>query len=787
VNYSLKSISKTLNNDQNKIDLGALPETEIEQVGLLTMERNEQEIRVEEDIVSFEPNVFDPYPDQTPREVLERWRVVTSGNLTDGDVVVLNPAWTLLQDASVQAALATFRYFKSDWEIKVLLNSLPQQYGFLNVCHLPYMPDVADPWTNTYVAMDHNGTILDFSVQQEAIMTGKYLSPWQFWDLGTLASDNTPVTNLDYTKISNCHLSVIDSTVSATVPFQVWARFVNSRATGHCHYGSATPVAIAQSFKPSVPALAGTGRQGPSTSTFWKAAAIVSAVATASHSMTSQGQGGGGTAMESRAVPPASTPSVETASLANRAWGETLSASCVNDSNSLDYRGDSEIEADYGDDSVYHSLLSLVRKGSRMYYNSISTSGVTKLLIDTVNPAVALIAGTTYSTRLEWYSQFFRLWRGSIEYMFYFCSSPFYSSRWLITLEYAGSPASAMDGNILQYEVNVRGSTWVTVSVPYLYPTPWRYTPATDSEDSTLDPKLYLWQMTPPHGNGDQTPTTYVTVWKRAGPDFMLSSQRQMSVVQSLDATVVAEAQSFIPEMWGDPVVFGGGKIAPSYASQNNGIVLEQLLDRYSARTQEAFFNQPLSMAFTGTPAAANFNSQYGNFDLACHNFLFWKGSCKFKGRVVATGDNFGSCYLDGLNGDVSTYSGSGVKIGTNLSDGACVLERDLNPVFSVHVPYVNWTEVEFNANFAYPPIISVGNQAGPIMIGPSDTTQFTELFVASGPDFRLFYEYPPMYRPFWPDQAVLAPPVSQTSSMNEAKAEKLKGKRLRAHHRKRS
>jgi hypothetical protein len=442
--------------------------------------------------------------------------------------------------------------------------------------------------------------------------------------------------------------------------------------------------------------------------------------------------------------------------VSNRVWGQMLDSTDASQS-SLGplYK---TVQGKYGDPDSDHAIIALLRKWSLVYTADIAAATTAAQLIDDVEPYDG-----SFPTRLAWYNQFFRFWRGSIEYMFYFCTSPFYTSRWYIVVVYeAGvtpTASSVGQGNMLWYEVNVRGSTWVNVAVPYLHTTPWNFCrTALDVHTGYQAPSLYIIQMDAPRANGDQTPHTTIVAWIRAGEDFMFSAPRQASITRAVIAEeepLRGSLQSFVNAMGEDPVVIGGGVILPAFEGKCDYSTIGALLRRYSYRNTADFYPWPLGLGVT-----ASENSLLGNFDLLCSNFIFHTGSVRFKGNQFqpTSGSTYAATYMLGT-GDLSAVATAGVPIGRNSDDGLLIMDTTSNGVFVFECPFFSNVEAMANSNFLAPTQYPIEHQA-PGFLGAGTATELNNLFISAGSTFKLFYDVPPILdRDYWPDYATITPP----------------------------
>jgi hypothetical protein len=735
-------------NTQNTVELGALAATEIEQVGLLGMERNEEVLEVEEKLNDVPKQLINPYPDQTPRAIVTRWYLLATRTMTNANTFDLHPVELLLAVPAVKAALSSFRYFRSDWEVKFKFTSVPQQYGLLFLSHMPnYSPTVR---IGTSTILDHNCLVMDFSTQQEIIMTCSYMARHHFWDLQSYYIDiaETQVTNMDLITGVYTDVRRTDTSVSADIKLEMWMRFVNPVTAGHITWSENLPPesveAESQSFCSAAKAMSEAGIISPERS----AAVCGSEMAFAA---ASQFASGAKKAYDSYFTANNTGPSNlgrnQATPTVPRVWGElTHNRPDMVDNLIGNYAESSD--GRYGDDQRYHTISALLAKPSVCWTQIVAVGTTTSQQIDYVSPeGSTAITDGVLGTRTAWMSQFFRMWRGSIGYLFLFASTPFFTGRWLITVDYSLNFDNTTAGDIISHEVNVRGTTWLNLMVPFLSDQPWSQLNEPGAAGSGARyPIIRLQQIEAPRPNGDTAPVTFVYVWKYGGPDLGFSSLKAAAPI-NLDHTVLkAESQSFVNSMAVDPLILGDGLSVPSFVGKADVVNYESILERFSYRSPA--IGPVCAPVSAGT--TANTNSTRGNFDLASSLFMFSSGSVRFRGNIDTGDDDNPAIYLDG--GITTLTAGRGIGAGSCPEQGIVVIDKGLNPVVSFEVPFVSPYEVVIlpgfadgflKGNFQYQAVVWTG----------SVVPTFTKLFVSAGSTFRLYYDYPPIAYSLWPHQ----------------------------------
>lgn len=722
------------------------------------MERNETYVEEIENKIPI--GRVDPFPDQTPTSILTRWRQMETFTFSASTGAYHYPLASLMTVPAIEQALATFRYLRTNWEVKFIVTSMPQQYGVVYFSHQPWLNTTDSLYDPANVVFDHNCVILDISQQNEVIMKCEYISPFNFF---LLRGSNRVSTYQQMSKIwiGTSGVKTTDSTVSSSINLQMWCRMVDPIAAGHVPLAAITETRR----KAKAQSKTGMGALGVAGMTMLGALRNPGSL---SASVMSELASHGASSASVTETEPSSDDMQEGKVVANRIWG-TLLNSKQTQCSKLGFLNESH-DSNYGDDQQEHSFGTLLRKWSFTFGEAVAASNVTPFFIDSAYPT----SGNA-NERLAFYGQFFRLWRGSIDFLFYFVSSPFYTSRWIIALDYRlnGSPPTSSDirnGDMPTYEVNVRGSTWSCISVPYMSPYPWLT--CNDSARSTAQsnagtPLIWLLQLDPPRATGDQTPTTFVYVWERAGKDFQFAHPCAAALLTA--APTIADAQTSVNQMGDDPIVMGAGMTIPLFQGKSDAASVEQLMRRYSFR--------PPTTGITNEPVAFNSDSvttisKSGNFDLLASTFLYFSGSMKYKARLNYSLDldPFSSIFMGQGQPYNATNPLYGIPFGQNVDDGMVAIDMRTNPVFDFETPFFHPLEVRPCGQFLWDQNYEDEQGFLPILCTPGGSSSFSQCFVAAGDTFRLYYDYPPWESNYWPQNISPPPPFVDSDNSEEAR-----------------
>lgn len=537
-------------------------------------------------------NYGKPFVDQTPVQALSRWRQTRNGTLGSAGTLVYNVLTDLLEDVVVKALLRSFVYIRTDMEVKIVTTCPIQYYGTLKIVHLPFYPVVTlgQSVSHTVCSIEEHYT-MDLATQNELIFSVPWSSPLEWISLLNPQDKNVMAGMFKIYLSLPFDVKSIDDTVAPTIPFQMYLRFKNLQTqafvfdnalpeylVGEAQMGDQVRldedlqlperdiIPVQQGNGYATRAAVGTGLLGAA----YTGTQIIDWI----NSMFGSGPGKDGVTFlkgkKSSAIPP----------VKQSQWGELL--------------GQHEIDADLttiGDpEQGKLPLIYLLKKWtSFLFLSSVSTS---LTVIDVVHPnPVAVFTATgkglpVYS-RLAYWSQFFRYWRGGIKYKFEIIASPLvtYKLRFTVTWNQNTGTLSSTPGDRFVHEVTVRGTTTTEFMVPYLcalqYSSTW-YQYASDNAEkipslvSTFNgryPVLAVNLLTAPRYTGTTTPEVYLICYKAAYDDFQFMSikdPRPKGAPEGLEG----EAQS-------GQVMFGKSDLSKS--SRREGEYLDDIIDRWYA------------------------------------------------------------------------------------------------------------------------------------------------------------------------------------------------------------
>jgi len=416
-------------------------------------------------------------------------------------------------------------------------------------------------------------------------------------------------------------------------------------------------------------------------------------------------------------------------------------------------------------ESRRHTISSYIRKPTLVYLTDLVSGFFSTFLVDSsVGMCYGLIS--RYS-RINYVSQMFRLWRGSITYTFVFFSSPFISARYNLVLSYIPSASSAPLGTLgseIIEDITVRGTTVVSVTIPYLYGTQWSRTLGQYSynvvSNDTRGPFLWLHEINPPYSTGDVTPVIPLYVFQSAGPDFEFRSQVCPSPTRIPSSQF--ESQMRVSEFAVVDPIFNESYSLPN--ASDDYLDVEGMCQRWNEATAAGAFPvfagpMPTTQISAGTYTNVGVQSC---FDLWANTFLFWSGQIKLKLPFIGSVTDFSN--FAAKMEDNGAYSTNSIYVGSEFSnraeDGLAAASQNITNVLECTVPYLSTYQYlgvnEFYCALAQGSSTTDWSQFN-VLFDPvwdyqfsvqtgTSTTSYAppSYWKAAGDDFSFFYDTPP-------------------------------------------
>jgi len=586
-----------------------------EEKGLATYQVDEEQTIVFLPVTP-QPVVGNPYPDQTPTRVGERWYQidnfsVTKSAGTSGIVEVVN---LLRTRPAFDAAFETFRYlrFKSV-SVRMQNSTLPQiyGYGFAN----SMVPNIAStPPTYQWRTSWDDTVLLDYSVQNDVTIEIPWRHPDQWFDTNIAADAGNDVHDLYSLYFEMNPVQVLATDSDPAILFIIMAKFNGLEFAGHVspHDGEVEgQSSFEKLFSQHIPAgfqnigetVHGWVGRGSNPNDVHREE--VEAHMNGNSSSTN------GTERPTPAAPP--NPDPEDPDIKNNPFGSLVVSPPQH------VAGTGTLMCPSRDMTVRE----IIDKPTLYAYGNVLTSDTMKELftIFDFNPPEW--------SRINFMSQFFRMWRGSRRYTIVFFSTPFISARYNIITYWgdASSPATGLIGDQIIQDITVRGTTRVDLTLPFLcgdqwVPT-WSQTVSAASYESVF-PKVFLQVIAPPVSTGDVLPAIPYVIYESAGSDFEFRSFVNPNPTNNFG--LEADGQMRISE-FSRQDVSGDGSVKSYPYSTDTEMTIGAITNRWSNRPITYTTDFPSNVC----PLYKEGSTLQGTFDYIASMFLFWSGQTKHK------------------------------------------------------------------------------------------------------------------------------------------------------------
>jgi len=762
--------------------------SETQEKGLATFE--DQENKLHSTVLEAVPQPFqsNPYPDQTPRAICERWVQITTAAINDSSVITNSfiAGSSIFFNTFIEEALQTFRYarFKAiEWRVQY--HSTPFYYGWIGLTCLPQRIGsfTGLSYANTsgvvkYFCSHTDTVLLDFSQQQDVVLSTPWLSPCQWIDLTDLYTDNIVDTAVQ--ALDNLHslrifcpphaVKFVNSTAHSTLTLQVFARIVGLETAGPINNNSSAP-------------MSNNRIESQSKDGFWS---MLGGASFKAHDdfVLNAGKGYGGGTSDSRQP-----------LLGNASSGQ-------NDSDEPELKPNvfgSLVSTSAKYPLGTGTLIGPTRAHSLLDYMKIPTLLSFGVLDNTANVPVALTGGigaTLDYSRICYLSQYFRFWRGSIKYTLVIFGSPFIAARYNVILSYersGGAPLGKIANELIK-DVTVRGTTQVDVDVPFLSLSNWlptyivssSLTPPSVFADCV--PKLWIMPLQTPISSGDVSPTLPFVLYQAAGDDFQLRGLINGNPSQLAVDTI--ESQMYVSSFCKSKDEMSTGSVPKLPYSADVEITFQDVMSRWTYADSNLFTPIPAldiqGYNDTGSPPL-EWYSPVTVFDAFGCLFGFCSGQVKFK--IPWDENSTGASVIGVLLDDnlvVGPTTGTGVLVASvpdmyKAENGLNIVDITISKVTEFTLPWMNAYEflptgvsnATFKGYFMFSPAPFWGDFQ-PLIFSDTGTVSTFKCFRAAGSDYSLFYPLPPPIEtlPMWvanfaPSGAVLSTTSGKDSNVH--------------------
>ena len=692
------------------------------------------------------PAVPNPYPDQTPAKIGERWYATTALQVTKaaGFSGWIDPFFILSNVPAIQGALQTFRYLK--WqaiEVKYQQNTMPQVYGYGFISSIPDGAVDVDVTTGRLQIGSFDDAIyFDYSVQNESVLRIPWRWPeqWCDWyDQSQKSSGTSEVYRMCRARHVFNALQVLDTGSNPTITFNPFVRFVGLEAAGHIdglddvegQSGLEKYVSsgIKHIFGKSDTMMSVLGRGTNPNEEF-------------RDQIMSHYHGNETSSSAKKAKSPDTEP--DDPDIRQNPFGSVV----VSVPRYVAGTG-TQLGPARG-----MSLMDIMRKPTLVVEDSILTT-------DTLRAIYQAYPNQVWS-RVNYLTQMFRMWRGSLDYTFVFFSSPFVSARFNVVVAWGKSAPTGTLGNEIIQDVTIRGTTVVHVTVPYLNGGQW--SPVFWQTMSTYDafvpfPRLYVRVIQPASGPGDVSPPIPFVLFERAGSDFELRS-----LVSPCPDIVEPEGQMELLSIMAPGEGIGHPTRLPN--TSDTEISVEDICRRWGARDHDSAFLTYASPVQFRTALNRN------GMDLMASLFMYWSGQVCLK--MAQTSDDLTtSRYACWHTRSYLSTSIAGAGLCDKPFDGMHNVNLGFTGVIEVTAPFLATTQ-----------FLPIPNEAGTVTYGSynvatyprywwdgtlhdsDNATVFPDMtYMAGGSDFSLYLNIPPPKLTTWPSYGhrAVPPPIQKT------------------------
>jgi len=431
-------------------------------------------------------SVANPYPDQTPVDILSRMYLVGNFIWSSG-IPVLNTMdfpYALLQIPQITERLRAFRWMRAGIRLQVKINSTQFHYGAYMISYIQNHKGLKHA-TTLYQQSGNRPLVLSAAMQNSCDFTINWMNPYNFFEVTNGTSE---IARVFFQPITP--LGVANPNVTDVVRIQVYASFTQPECAGYQMQSGV----VAEAKKKSKFQLA--DGSDLVTSIFEKIPIIGGIVNDFTRVIS---------ALDKPASLMATNP-IELSFSREMSKGVGLDTA-----QSLSLMSLAPVDLTrqlMGEEDDKMNLLKIAQVP--MLHHLHKFQGIN----DTTTFAV-----TPYAGNLDYFqfiARHFSYWRGSIKYKFCFYTSNFTSCRFRISVVFNNvAPTEETAGDITSSIVDVRGDTVYDVTIPYLWPTLYR-----PFRIEVAKPLIYVQQIIPIIGPSfEEDPVIQMVVWRSAGED----------------------------------------------------------------------------------------------------------------------------------------------------------------------------------------------------------------------------------------------------------------------------
>lgn len=675
----------------------------------------------------FLSSVANPFEEQTPVKILTRQYKIGEFDI--------DPSWTgifygfptvLLEIPAIAKAVQSFYYFHADIEVSVKLNSTPYHQGMMQMSfkHETTAGEVNSIPTASLGA--YNPVIFNYSTSDTVDATYSWMSPLLYCNL-----PYTSVNNIIGTLVMRPIVPIANTmSTNTTIKCSVYARFVRPHLAGF------VSTVVSQAAEGSGKFSAVTQEQADKSA---ESSPVSSAPAISLRPLF-------------KAIPIIGDAYDSFASMAKSITSMLDKPRDI----ATPQRMIMEIAADM----CQGTGLDPTNRLSLYPGSNLATQGIFPKECHNTTMLVGEIAGipilhhtydfTTENTQFEigvtpdfmgnqnadsdslipdyvmWVQQSHRFWRGSMKYLVWFVTNSFTTCR--VRISYAIDPAATdfgLGGDYPSRIIEIKGSTKVTIQVPFLYYTVFRATQDVGNTASNLTPKLVFSLLTLPVAAAGASPIVTAVVFRAGGEDMQFTGL--MSSIISPPSSEVVQAQTSLQGEFKrkfDPIACDCNLTCESgYITSETTSRVIDCMRRYCLASPTSYGGTMYTYPIVGVEGGAD-GSWREPFYYYAELFRYFRGSTRF--RAIQSTQTPGTYIQNGL----TDLTGTGLDTGS----GYLLTFPSQNPVAGLEIP---WT-----ATYPYR-AKDTDSLAPPSVLNPVQphfNGEFNQLYISPGDDFIMGY-----------------------------------------------
>jgi len=719
--------------------------------------------------------ISNPFPDQTPSQVLKRSYLLAQVNwtptfTTSGFLFPLD----LFGIEAISNFLSVYEYFRAGVRITIRVNSTPYHQGSLITAVAPCRSITG---CTGYQLQNMRPVVLSASVQDSCTIDLPYLNPLDWLDISTCADYAIGAFTLSALN----PLLTTSTGVPASCTVSIFAAFLDPRVAGFIEPSAFNEKCKHRKwFKEKIKAQSVMERRGRVMTNSYGRVQIEDETQQEGQKKAKDGTTAngvqkivGGASEIIKMIPVIGaiwSPIAKFISTYGKVLDEPYNPAVpqgvdqnlnFNDLSHMQgvfsgqqitmYPGVQTSKENFDMESSFMAIHELAQVPGLYYSTNFATQdqSITLGLTPLSSEGPATVHGID---NLAFVAATFQLWRGSIKYLFHFVNSAFYSARFRIS--YATTTPGSGDGDLPQMIIDVKGDTFVEFTVPYLFPTTWR---TTGNAFASGSPKLFVEMITPISGSSmPSTPIIYLNVWRSGGEDiqfnflrnpypvFFPSTVKTKAIkakstkdVRLRNEKVVAQTTISTRFKKTFPPIMAGSKFSGEFrtCAAELPIRISDMMKRWSQCDVDVFSANQFDVYYPQSVITTNTVADYTPFQYWSNIFLFWRGGRRI--RFIANQSDY-AC-LDFLNSGINVSDGG-------FNQGAAFLmvncSSDLVRHNDVEVPWISETPymytltpgAAFTAQFDLP--------AG-LTYNPSGSFNPDYMFTKAGDDFQFLYLWP--------------------------------------------